>query len=681
MIRPPALRAALAAVALAWAGTVGAATAETVLPAPGAVGEPAPVAESGREIGAASGPTATPEANSAPPVAAADLDPERLAVAVDRYFAEALAAADVPGAAVAVVRAGREPLLRGYGHARLDPAVPVDPAATVFRVGSVSKPLTTTLALVLAETGRLALDADVVPLLAGEVRFVGPGRGRLTPFHLLTHTDGLDETLFGQHAQRGEEWLDLAGYLARRPQHRFAPPGRMIAYNDQGIALAGRLIELATGRDFATAAEELLFAPLGMERSTFRQVDLPAAIDGATALAYRWDGEEHVLLPRDVVHTPPAAGLWTTAADMARYLGLLLAPGAAEDAALAAAAAGQRATRVAHGPGFAGRTLGFAEGEEGGWRVLHKDGQASGFSARMAFVPEAGIGWFSVSNRSILDPGWSFNAATRLHRGLAAEIVAELGEPPAAGVGGVTTGEAAPPAPLAAAARTPVELLAGTYRPVVGSRRTVEKLLWLGQELVVTADSGRPSVFGVAWEEVEPGLFRSVGGETPRLRFALAGDRPATHLFFQAGAWERVPAWESVRGATVVAAACGAAFLLALVGWPLARRRAGPWQRRALARAQLAAALHLLFVAVFFGGFFRLDPQLFFFGLPPLLVAALALPLAALAVSALAAAAVVVAARRHEPGRLAWATLALSFAALAAFPALLAVWNLLGWRL
>lgn len=657
MRRPPALRATLAALALAWAATVGAATAEMALPAP-------------------------PEASNAAPVAAtADLDPERLAAAVDRYFAEALAAADVPGAAVAVVRVGREPLLRGYGQARLDPAVAVDPATTVFRVGSVSKPLTTTLALVLAERGRLALDADVLPLLADEVRFVGPGRGPLTPFHLLTHTDGLDEALFGQHAPRAEEWLDLRGYLARRPLHRFAPPGRMIAYNDQGIALAGRLIERAAGLDFATAADELLFAPLGMERSTFRQVDLPAAIDGATALAYRWDGKEHLLLPRDVVHTPPAAGLWTTAADMARYLGLLLAPGSAEDSALAAAAAGQRATRVAHGPGFAGRTLGFAEGEEGGWRVLHKDGQASGFSARMAFVPEAGIGWFSVSNRSILDPGWSFNAATRLHRGLAAEIVGLLGEPPVAGAGDGATGEATPLEPLPAAARTPVDRLIGTYRPVVGSRRTVEKLLWLGQELVVSAEDGRPSLFGVAWEEVEPGLFRTVGGEVPRLRFALGDDRPATHLFFQAGAWERVPVWETVRGAIIVAGACGVAFLLAVVAWPWARRRAGAWQRRALARAQLAAALHLLFVAVFFGGFFRLDPQLFFFGLPPLLVAALALPLAALAVSALAAAAVVVAARRHEPGRLAWATLALSFAALAAFPALLAVWNLLGWRL
>jgi beta-lactamase family protein len=79
-----------------------------------------------------------PQAQNGPQADA--IDPAGLAAFLDPVVQEALAKNAVPGAAVAVVQAGRVLLLRGYGVAGPERKTPVDPERTVFRVGSVSKP-------------------------------------------------------------------------------------------------------------------------------------------------------------------------------------------------------------------------------------------------------------------------------------------------------------------------------------------------------------------------------------------------------------------------------------------------------------------------------------------------------------------------------------------------------------
>src|SRR3546814_9675118 len=73
----------------------------------------------------------------------------------------ALAAGDIAGAVVVVVKDGQVLLQKGYGYADLDKHTPVDPAETLFRPGSISKLFTWTAVMQLVEQGKLDLDADV----------------------------------------------------------------------------------------------------------------------------------------------------------------------------------------------------------------------------------------------------------------------------------------------------------------------------------------------------------------------------------------------------------------------------------------------------------------------------------------------------------------------------------------
>src|SRR5690606_18891585 len=80
---------------------------------------------------------------------------------LDGFMPYALAAGDIAGAVVVVVKDGQVLVQKGYGHSDLATRAPVDPEATLFRPGSVSKLFTWTAVMQLVEQGKLDLDADV----------------------------------------------------------------------------------------------------------------------------------------------------------------------------------------------------------------------------------------------------------------------------------------------------------------------------------------------------------------------------------------------------------------------------------------------------------------------------------------------------------------------------------------
>src|SRR3546814_2361352 len=88
---------------------------------------------------------------------------------LDGFMPYALAAGDIAGAVVVVVKDGQVLLQKGYGYADLEKHTPVDPADTLFRPGSISKLFTWTAVMQLVEQGQLDLDADVNQYLEFEI--------------------------------------------------------------------------------------------------------------------------------------------------------------------------------------------------------------------------------------------------------------------------------------------------------------------------------------------------------------------------------------------------------------------------------------------------------------------------------------------------------------------------------
>jgi CubicO group peptidase (beta-lactamase class C family) len=141
------------------------------------------------------------------------IDTIRLRGMVDEFMARDMAELRVPGAVVAMVQDGRVILLRGYGIADSATGALVDPSTTLFRLGSVTKPVTALAALQLVEQGRLDLHRDVNEYLTAfqiPAKFERP----ITAHHLLTHTAGIDVRLHGTAASAENEVQPLGRYLA-----------------------------------------------------------------------------------------------------------------------------------------------------------------------------------------------------------------------------------------------------------------------------------------------------------------------------------------------------------------------------------------------------------------------------------------------------------------------------------
>ena len=235
---------------------------------------------------------------------------------VDRLFA-AYARPHSPGCAVGVMQDGRSLYSKGYGLASLELDVPIDPARTVFDVGSLAKPFTAMSVLLLEQDGKLSLDDSIRKHVAGLPEAFAP----VTLRHLLHHTGGAgdytSELILG-----GVGMEDVAGaddvmrVLARRTDLT-APAGTRYEYSNTGYFLLGQAVESVSGKTLPEFARERIFVPLGMERTRYLQ-SRSAVIPGR-ASSYAPDGKGGHALVTSNWEMYGDGSLLTTAEDMLRW--------------------------------------------------------------------------------------------------------------------------------------------------------------------------------------------------------------------------------------------------------------------------------------------------------------------------------------------------------------------------
>lgn len=582
-----------------------------------------------------------------------------LSTLLDEVVPDRLQAMDIPGAAVAVVRRGKPVLLVGFGTTDPGTREPVDPARHVFRVGSVSKALTATVVLRVFQARNLNLHGDLRPYLA-ELSVRPSPEQSITMHQLLTHTAGFNEQLFGQHTFDPSRFRHLGDYLKEQLPPRFIEPGRVIAYNDHHSALAGWIAGEITGTPFPLLAERQLFGPLAMSATTFRQIGQPDRIAENRVPAWHRRGGVLRAYPRGLIQTTPAAGAWSTAADMARYLSALLDCGSSGLEPVGRRRQLQR--QAAHHELLPGRAYGFAEGTHGALRVLFKDGQASGFNARLLLVPEQGLGIFVVHNRNILGRFGAFLPAARFNREITTTVLGAL-HPVAER--SLTKPEPAPDAGERSAT------YAGDYRNVVAARHSWERFIGMFDDVHVEATSeGVDFGFG-EYVEVEPGLLQwHEGGDSYRV-FQREHGR-GSHLFIGSGAYERIPWYVASWFTPWLVLGLSAWFLVSMV--PVLAGGSG-WHR-------LVGALPGLTFLGFLLGFGLMlaftDVQAFFRGPTVTLLILLVLPIVG-GVALLAQALGLVAGQPRALWRR--GVVLVNLASGGSFLAWLEYWNLLGYRL
>lgn len=205
---------------------------------------------------------------------------ERLA-SFDRMMTSVLARHRVPGAALAVTDQGRLVYARGYGYADLAAREPITPTS-LFRIASISKPITAVAILKLVEEERLSLDDKVFDLLDEYLEERKEGetwderQREITIRHLLQHRGGWDRDVSFDAMFRSVRFAkqfdapppagpDIVIRAMLREKLDF-DPGQRYAYSNYGYCLLGRVIEKVTGKPYEKYVQEAVLAPIGVNK-------------------------------------------------------------------------------------------------------------------------------------------------------------------------------------------------------------------------------------------------------------------------------------------------------------------------------------------------------------------------------------------------------------------------------
>jgi CubicO group peptidase (beta-lactamase class C family) len=601
-------------------------------------------------------------------------DPAEVEAFMDGLMAAHLRDTGIAGATVAIVRDGGVLLAKGYGLADVSARAPVDPARTLFRIGSVTKLLTATALMRLVEEGRLDLDADVNGYLDFQIPATFPEP--ITVKHLLTHTAGFEDDLRLLFTYEPRDILPLREWLIRTMPTRVRSPGVFAAYSNYGLALGGYVVERISGMSWDEYLERNILLPVGMTRTTGRQ-PLPAALEHDMSSGYTrqrggWTRRRWEI----VTGAAPAGSISSTALDMTRFMLVHLAGGAVDGTRILAPETVRRmhARHFAHDPRLPGFALGFYEMSSHGLRIIGHFGNTAWFHSFLALIPESQIGIFV-----------SFNTDTAAPLTYGPFLTAFLdhyfpGLPPRI--------DAAPDFDAH------VDGLTGIYRFNRLSYSSFQKAAGLGAVASVEAIDGtllvRTPLGEMRVAEEAPLLFREQFGHG-RVAFRTDDSGRGTHVFVSLApmfAFERVP-WHGLPALHFSVLGGGVLLFVGILITGIVRslrewRGMGGAPARDLVLARramaLAAAAHLGFVVSLAMLAINFDLWEFFAGPMRGLKVALTFPVIGVAATVGALAALGVGVRRDAGSR--WERIRLGCAVIVGllFAWSLNYWNLLGWR-
>jgi CubicO group peptidase (beta-lactamase class C family) len=260
--------------------------------------------------------------------------------------------------------------------------------------------------LQLCERGLIDLDAPAGGYLrAYRLVAARPGHRPPTVRQLLTHTAGLPQLVYparafqpvlGETVAYGQRVPALVEFYRGR-LHLIAEPGARHTYSNHGFATLGQIVEDVTGQPLAHVFRDRIFGPLGMTGTDLvRSGRIRARL--ATGYTLRAGGPRPV---RDFdLVTAGAGGIYSTTADMARYVAALLAAGCGEHGRILKpeTLASMFAPHYQPDPRLPGVGLAFFRHDLGGHLVAGHDGLVPGFTSQMSLAPDDGTGVVAFTN-------------------------------------------------------------------------------------------------------------------------------------------------------------------------------------------------------------------------------------------------------------------------------------------
>jgi serine beta-lactamase-like protein LACTB len=317
----------------------------------------------------------------------------RRADAIDELVNSYISHHATPGLSVAVIDRGVVIHTQGYGFADVENSVPAT-ADTVFRIASISKPITATAVMKLVEAGRLDLDVPVQKYCPDFPTKPWP----ITTRELLSHQSGIRDYRNEEESINTRHFRSIAEALTQfaKDPLEFGPGTRM-QYTGYGYILLGCVMEGASGTSYERYMEQAIFSPAQMPAT---QLDDVFAIIPHRARGYKLspDGKLQNATFVDVSNKPPGSGINSSARDMGNFVAALysakLVSKRTLDQMLTPATTRDGKTTI-YGLGF------FRGGPLGRHHELQEAGHGGdqqGVSSVLYLLPERGFGVVILSN-------------------------------------------------------------------------------------------------------------------------------------------------------------------------------------------------------------------------------------------------------------------------------------------
>jgi serine beta-lactamase-like protein LACTB, mitochondrial len=317
---------------------------------------------------------------------------------IEKAASKFMAANSVPGISVAVVQDGALVWSEGFGMADLENFVPAT-ASTLFRLGSISKPITATAILQLWERGKLDLDTEVQKYCPAFPKKEWP----ITTRELLGHLGGIRH--YNQDG-KGDIPDDSAKHFASMEESLqifssdplVAKPGTKFHYSTYGYTLLGCVLEGASSEKYVNFVKENVFEPAGMEET--QPDNFFAVIPQRT----RWYHKDKAGIVQnagvlDSSYKIPGGGLISSADDMARFEIATMADKLLKPATREVMWTPQKAADGSQN----GYALGWGTQKKYGIWLVEHTGSQQGTSTSIILVPERHAGIVVLANLDGVD--------------------------------------------------------------------------------------------------------------------------------------------------------------------------------------------------------------------------------------------------------------------------------------
>lgn len=304
----------------------------------------------------------------------------------------------INGVTVSVVRGQELYWSKGYGWADEEAGVEVDPAKSLFRMGSISKTFVWTAVMQLYEQGKLDLDADITTYIK-DFELDDSYSEPITMKHLMSHSAGFEDYYIQLFSTDSLPPPSLAAELNKHMPGRVRPPGVHSSYSNHGTGMAAYIVEQISGLTWDEYVQQHIFDPLGMSKSTFKYI-VPDELKKIHAKGYTYSEGRYTSQKLKGIPLAPVGIAATTANDMAPFMIAHINNGRYKDVQLldSATSALMQTTLHTHAEGLRGMCYGFFDHSRNGYKIVGHGGATEYFFSFMPLMPNEDIGIFISTN-------------------------------------------------------------------------------------------------------------------------------------------------------------------------------------------------------------------------------------------------------------------------------------------